>query len=92
MPILHGNIAPAPIAALHHSTNIKGIQTKGDAMTAVIRKSRRALSSVGQFVDGVFNAVHFAHEAQRIAGTPEDVFRARGTTRDQALRKVLSKM
>jgi hypothetical protein len=71
---------------------MQDIQTEGDAMTAVIRSSRRALGSVGNFVHGVFNAVHFAHEAQRIAGTPEETFRARGTTREQALRKVLSKM
>jgi len=71
---------------------MQDIQTEGDVMTAVIRKSRRALGSVGHFVSGVFNAVHFAREAQKIAGTPEDVFQARGTTREQALRKVLSKM
>jgi hypothetical protein len=61
-------------------------------MTAVIRKSRRALGSVGHFVDGLFNAVHFAHQAQKIAGTPESVFRARGTTREQALKNILANM
>ena len=58
-------------------------------MTAVIRKSRRALGSVGHFVDGLFNAVHFARQAQKIAGTPEDVFRSRGTTREKVLRDFL---
>jgi len=61
-------------------------------MTAVIRKSRRALGSVGHFFDGLFDAVHFAHQAQKIAGTPDRVFRARGTTREQAMKKFLANM
>jgi hypothetical protein len=87
---LHGNLALTAIVAAQQMPNIQVIKTKGDAMTRVIRRSRQALGSVGHFVNGVFSAVDFAREAQQIVGTPDNVFRARGTTRERVLRDFLS--
>jgi hypothetical protein len=61
-------------------------------MARVIRTSRRALGSVGHFVYGVVDAVNFAREAQRIAGTSDSAFKARGTTRERVLREFLTRM
>lgn len=55
-------------------------------------KSRTLFSSFGNAVSGFANSVAFAREMQGLYDTPEAVFRARGTTREAAMRAALKRL
>ncbi len=50
------------------------------------------LAPVGRFFSGVASAVDVAREFKDIYETPEHVFRARGTTRDAAMRAAAKRL
>jgi len=47
---------------------------------------------VSRFFRGAANSISFAFQVDRLANTPEDVFQARGTTRQQAIRDLISRI
>lgn len=47
-------------------------------------------NSISRFFSGAAQSIRFARRANEIANTPDSVFRARGTTKDQALRDLIS--
>lgn len=55
-------------------------------------KTRHLFSSVGCIFSGVFETLALASEMNAISNTPEATFRARGTTREAALRAALKRM
>ncbi|MCK5748965.1 hypothetical protein [Oricola sp.] len=55
-------------------------------------KSRHLFSSVGRAFTGVLETLALANEMNTISHTPESTFRARGTTRDAALRAALKRL
>ncbi|WP_425417872.1 hypothetical protein [Oricola indica] len=55
-------------------------------------KSRSFFSSFGNAVSGLVNSVAVAREMNGLYDTPEAVFRARGTTRDAAMRAAMKRL
>lgn len=49
-------------------------------------------SSVGRAISGFGSIVATAREVQKLTDTPESVFRARGTTRDAAIRAAVKRL
>ncbi|MFZ2103210.1 MAG: hypothetical protein WAU86_21865 [Oricola sp.] len=54
--------------------------------------SQSLLSSFGRTLRGVATMISVAREMQGIYATPESVFRARGTTRDAAVRAAMKRI
>ena len=50
-----------------------------------------AFAGVRRFLDGAADTIAFTKGAMDICHTPEHVFRARGTSRDQAMRDYISR-
>ncbi|MCY0093825.1 hypothetical protein [Hoeflea ulvae] len=46
---------------------------------------------VSRFFSAAASSIDFAFQADRLARTPEDVFTARGTTRQQAIRDLIAR-
>jgi len=55
-------------------------------------KFSNTFSSVSHFFGDVSRSVMFAREANSLYNTPESVFRARGTTRDAAVRALIKRI
>lgn len=55
------------------------------------RSVRSMFSPAGRFFGDVAASVRFATEASRLQATPDDVFKARGTTRQAAILDLLNK-
>ncbi|MCC0034373.1 MAG: hypothetical protein H6887_03765 [Hoeflea sp.] len=47
---------------------------------------------VRRFFSAAVKSIDFALKADRLAHTPEDAFRARGTTRQQAIRDLIDQL
>lgn len=60
-------------------------------MSALTRRYTSFTRPFGRFFTATADMFEFAREANEIAHTPENVFRARGTSRDQALRDLISR-
>lgn len=51
--------------------------------------ARSIFHPLGRFMRGAAETIDFARQAHAITQTPDDVFAARGTTRQAALRKLI---
>lgn len=51
--------------------------------------ARSFFHPVGRFMRGAAETIEFARKAHAITQTPDDVFAARGTTRQAALRELI---
>ncbi|MGJ8572027.1 MAG: hypothetical protein ACSHXI_15145 [Hoeflea sp.] len=47
---------------------------------------------VSRFFRAAANSINFAFQVDRLAHTPEDAFKARGTTRQQAIRDLIARI
>lgn len=47
---------------------------------------------ISRFFSAAAQSLNFAFQAERLAHTPEDAFKARGTTRQQALRDLVDQL
>jgi hypothetical protein len=54
-------------------------------------RSRSLFYSVGRVFNGFAGSLAVARELSELANTPESVFRARGTTRDAAIRATVDR-
>ncbi|MCI5076306.1 hypothetical protein [Oricola sp.] len=54
--------------------------------------SRNLFSSFSRAVTGFAGTIAVAREMNELFNTPDHTFRARGTTRDAAIRKVMSRL
>ncbi|MCB1493568.1 MAG: hypothetical protein KDJ77_17520 [Rhodobiaceae bacterium] len=57
---------------------------------ALASKARFSLGSVGKFFHDTARTIAIARDANILAGMPDEAFRARGTTREQAIRALIS--
>jgi len=55
-------------------------------------RNRSFFSSVGRAFAGVGDTLAAAREMNQICNTPDSVFRSRGTTRDAAMRAIISRL
>lgn len=55
-------------------------------------KSLRLFSSVGRAFAGFYDTLAMARELNELCNTPEAAFRARGTTRDAAIRAAMKRL
>lgn len=55
-------------------------------------KSRHLFSAVGNAFTGFFDTLAVARELNNLCNTPESAFRARGTTRDAAIRAAAKRL
>lgn len=55
-------------------------------------RNRNLISTLGNVIAGVGASISVAREVDRIYNTPESSFRARGTTRDAAVRAAVKRL
>lgn len=58
-------------------------------MSRAHRNFRSIMSPVSRFFGGAADSFRFASEANRLIETPDHVFRARGITREKAIRDLM---
>ena len=61
-----------------------------NAMSRINRNLRSVFSPARRFFDNAARSILFASAARNLADTPDHVFKARGTTRDAAIRNLLN--
>jgi hypothetical protein len=65
-----------------------GIKTALQRSTVMVNSSNR----FRRFFGSAARSISFAVEARELLNAPEDAFRARGMTREQALRKLIEQL
>ena len=87
---MHGCQAQSAIVAAQHESYMSA--TTIQQSIAMSANSPSFFSSVSRAVLGIAETFSIAREMQTIADTPEHVFRARGTSRDAALRAMAKRL
>ena len=65
------------------------MQQKEGTMSFKASRASRAIGSFGRFFGEAVDSIARARLATEILNTPESVFERRGTTRDQAMRRIM---
>lgn len=77
------------VSCCNATSTICKVQQKEGTMSFKASRASRAIGSFGRFFGEAVDSIARARLATEILNTPESVFERRGTTRDQAMRRIM---
>tara|TARA_R110000744_G_scaffold125431_1_gene231094 strand:+ start:2309 stop:2713 length:405 start_codon:yes stop_codon:yes gene_type:complete len=79
----------ASVSCCNATSTLCKVQQKEGTMSFKASRASRAIGSFGRFFGEAVDSIARARLATEILNTPESVFERRGTTRDQAMRRIM---